>query len=97
MKYRIVNRKRFIAFCVIVIVAVSSLFLLIFRPAMAKDLSGEKYVELTVESGDTLWQIASDYGPADKDIRKTIYDICKINGISAETLYAGSVIMVPAN
>ena len=97
MKYKIVNRKRFITFCVIIILTVSFLFSGIFCPAVAQDLSGEKYIEVTVESGDTLWQIAKEYGPADKDIRETIYDICKINKISAETLYEGIVIMVPVN
>ena len=97
MKYKIVNRKRFITFCVILIVAVSFLFSDIFCPAVAKDLSDESYLEVTVERGDTLWQIAKDYGPSGKDIRETIHNICKINGISAETLYAGAVIMVPTD
>jgi LysM repeat protein len=53
------------------------------------------YQEYEVQAGDTLWQIARETGSANTDVRQTIYEICQVNDISAETLFAGSVIQIP--
>ena len=53
------------------------------------------YKSIQIQPGDTLWDIAAEYGPADRDIRSVIWDICEINGISAEQLTAGQRIIVP--
>ena len=55
----------------------------------------QKYINVEVHSGDTLWAIAKTYGNTNQDIRNTIYDICKLNEVSASTLQPGMVLLIP--
>ena len=48
-----------------------------------------------VKGGDTLWQIAADFGPADSDRRQIVSVIQDLNGINAGTLQIGQVIEIP--
>ncbi len=51
---------------------------------------------ITIESGDTLWKIAQEYGPKEADIRKVVYLICDINDIHMDNIKTGDIIKVPA-
>ena len=92
--YRIKNKFRFTVF-VAVMVVIFSLLLGIIVPVKAHAGSSIRYTEVKVCGGDTLWALAEQYGDPDKDIRETIYDICRINDITAETLRAGDTIIIP--
>lgn len=48
-----------------------------------------------VKGGDTLWQIAGDYGPVGTDRRAVIAVIERINGLEAGVLQVGQVIDIP--
>jgi len=48
-----------------------------------------------VKGGDTLWQIAGDYGPQNTDRRAIVAVIERINGIDAGALQVGQVIDIP--
>ena len=94
-KYRIANRRRFISFMTVVILAcviVTGSAMGVFN-AHSKDVT--TYTTVQVQSGDTLWNLAREYGNAGKDVRQTIYEICKLNDVSAETLQAGQYITIP--
>ena len=94
-KYRIKNRTRFTAFLTILILTssfISGSVLGLFN-ASSKDIT--KYTTVKVESGDTLWNLAKQYGSTNKDIREVIYEICKINNVSAESLQPGQFITIP--
>ena len=52
-------------------------------------------MDVEVKSGDTLWNIAQDYMPDDMDTRKAVFQLCSLNDISADQLYAGMTIQVP--
>ena len=94
-KYRICNKLRFTAFLTTVILVSVICFsaLLGFSDVSA---SGEpEYIEYYVQSGDTLWDIASVYGPADMNIKQFIYLIEKHNSTSAASLQAGQTIEIP--
>jgi uncharacterized protein (DUF1684 family) len=92
--YRIFSKRRFATFLLILC---ASVFLAGFafaeKPVRAAE--APKYTEVEVHAGDTLWQIASKYKDGDQDIRSFIYDICKLNGVSADNLRAGDMILVP--
>ena len=47
-----------------------------------------QYNQVKVELGDTLWEIASEYGPADMDVRQVVHEICQLNDITAGQLEA---------
>jgi uncharacterized protein (DUF1684 family) len=55
----------------------------------------QEYAEVEIRAGDTLWRIAAEYKSEDRDIRRFIHDIRRINGIGAEGIRAGSMILVP--
>ena len=94
-RYRIKNRVRFASFIVISLLLVCTIFntALGFNDALA--LSEQQYIEIQVESGDTLWTIADEYMPDDMDIREAVYVICETNDIDANTLYAGQTLSIP--
>ena len=96
-KYRIKAPVRFTAivttFVLICVFAVSAL-------TGCSDVSAAQepeYVNVRVQSGDTLWDLAKNYGPEDQDIRQTVYDICKLNSITAADLQAGQYILIQAS
>ena len=49
---------------------------------------------VTVESGDTLWTIASSRYP-DADTREKVFQIQQLNGMSGPTILAGQELRVP--
>ena len=94
-RYRIKNRVRFASFIVISLLLVCTIFntVLGFNDALA--LSEQQYIEIEVDSGDTLWTIADEYMPDDMDIREAVYMICEANDVDANTLYAGQTLNIP--
>ena len=65
--------------------------------ARAAEPEDDKYITVVVQSGDTLWTLAREYGPKDQDVRQTIYEICRLNDIQASDLKAGDQITIKAN
>lgn len=94
-RYRIKNRVRFASFIVISLLLICTIAntALGFNDALA--LSEQQYIEIQVESGDTLWTIADEYMPDDMDIREAVYMICETNDVDANTLYAGQTLNIP--
>jgi len=94
-RYRIKNRVRFASFIVISLLLVCTIFntALGFNDALA--LSEQQYIEIQVESGDTLWTIADEFMPDDIDLRDAVYMICDANDMNANELYAGQTLNVP--
>ncbi|NLK72221.1 MAG: LysM peptidoglycan-binding domain-containing protein, partial [Clostridiales bacterium] len=54
-----------------------------------------EYIEVYVESGDTLWGLAQTHGPKNVDKRKIIYEVSKINNLSGDYIYPGEVLKFP--
>lgn len=53
------------------------------------------YKTICVESGDTLWDIAGEYVEgSDMSRQEYIDEICKLNRIQADEIYAGEYIVV---
>ena len=94
-RYRIKNRVRFASFIVISLLLLCTIAntALGFNDALA--LSEQQYIEIQVESGDTLWTIADEFMPDDMDIREAVYMICDVNDVDADTLYAGQTLSIP--
>jgi Tfp pilus assembly protein FimV len=51
--------------------------------------------EYRVKTGDTLWQIAQDFGPESADTRRIVSAIEKLNQMDGGALQAGQVIEIP--
>jgi nucleoid-associated protein YgaU len=63
----------------------------------ASSLTQQEYMEITVQHGDTLWNIAGKYMAETNDIRRAVYTLCNINEISAHELKAGQTLRIPVN
>ncbi len=93
--YRIANRFRFTLFVVLAIIIVTTAFNFALGFNTAVSLTKTEYTDVQILSGDTLWTVAETYMPGEMDTREAVYQLCKINDISAAELYAGMTIQVP--
>ena len=94
-KYKIKSRNRFTLFVALMIVfmVMTSNTLLGFNNASS--LTERAYIEITVEAGDTLWDIANEYMTGYGDVRRAVYTLCVLNGIAAHELRAGLTLRIP--
>jgi hypothetical protein len=94
-KYKVVNYKRFRSFVMIsAILAVLTASVLVYN-ITAFSLNGNTFIEIPVRDGDTIWNIAKQYGTSDS-IRHDVYTIMKLNNIEDGMIYPGQVIIVPS-
>ena len=96
-KYRIKSGFRFTIFITVLVIVAVLIVNAILGLSDASGLSEEKseYIELTIEYGDTLWEIADTYMPDGMDLRECVYILCELNSITAGSIYPGQVILVP--
>lgn len=78
----------------VLLVAILTVFLLIGGAAEADEPSAPPAIHV-VESGDTLWSIASLYAPPGSDIRATIHDISTLSGLESSLIYPGQKLLIP--
>ena len=94
-RYRVANRFRFTVFVTVMIILMTTLVNFALGLNTAESLTYVEYMDLEVMAGDTLWSIAETYMSDSGDIRVAVYELCKLNDISADQLYAGMTIQVP--
>lgn len=94
-KYRIKSKIRFTLFMTFAILIVFSVSGTIIGAFNAESLTKPVYSEINVQSGDTLWNLAQEFGPDSKDIRVVVHEICKINDITADSIHPGQKILIP--
>lgn len=94
-RYRIKSKFRFTIFLsllfILLIVSISSLM----GFYQSESLTQANYMEIQIEQGDTLWNLAKEFGPANQDLRKVVYQICMLNEISDDYIYPGQSILIP--
>ncbi len=94
-RHRIKSKFRFCLTVTILLVILISAAGNLMGPNQALSLTKPVYTEIMIVNGDTLWELAKVYGPDDQDIRKVVHAICKINGISADSIQSGQKILIP--
>lgn len=60
----------------------------------SKDEPVKYYTSISVESGDTLWDIAKEHRPEGCSINSYINEIIELNHMNSSTLYAGQHIII---
>lgn len=89
--YVLKNKRKFLNFLLVLSIILSCIILASNSYAYKE----KQYDIVIVEAGDTLWDIARSYNK-NQDIRKTIYEIRKINGLSENSIiYTGDELKVP--
>lgn len=88
------NKIRFSIFLIII----SLLTMIVFNLVFLHKVEGQENSNLkviTVDDGDTLWDIVSEYTGNEYDIRKEIYRLKKINQLETSYIYSGQELMIP--
>ena len=78
----------------VLVACVCTVFLLIGGAAEADEPTAPPAVHV-VESGDTLWSIASLYASPGSDIRATIHDISTLSGLESSLIHPGQKLLIP--
>lgn len=86
---RIANKYKFIRSMSILVF----LIVAIFNISIATSDEAET-ISYTVCKGDTLWTIAGEYTPKNKDIRQTIYEIKQLNNMTNSNIYEGQELKI---
>jgi len=94
-RHRIKSKFRFCLFLTIIFVISITAIGNLIGCNQAISMTIPKYEEITTIPGDTLWELAKEYGPHDQDVRRVVYAICKINSTSATELRPGQKILIP--
>ena len=94
-RYQITSPIRFVAFLLIAMLLVISATIIVNGSDRGYGSDESTYTEIRIQSGDTLWDLAKEYGPSDEDVRKVVKRICNINGIVPEGLMPGQKIKIP--
>ena len=92
--YTITSKPRFIAFVAITIILFTLIFNFIFGISTVQSETEQRYIQVGVFTGDTLWSIAEEYMP-DMDTREAVYILTKINNLDSSGLVPGQIIEVP--
>jgi len=95
--YRVKARGKFTLFIAFMIVLIAIISSTVFGATGADSLGQYEYIQITVQHGDTLWNIARTYMPGVNDIRRAVHILCKVNEISAHELKAGQILLIPVN
>lgn len=88
---RIKNKIKFIRSIAIIIFFLIALFNISIANTDKKEA---EIIDYTITPGETLWSIAGEYTPNSKDVRETIYEIKKLNNMTASNIYAGQTIKI---
>lgn len=70
-------------------------FCLIFKHTKVESKHPDKYFTVIVESGQTLWGIASKFNNEGEDIRKMVHEIKKANNINNALIVPGQLLKIP--
>ena len=88
---RIVLRKRFVV--LVACTALTGAMFGVFGSASASK-EAETFV-LTVSYGDTLWDIASENNTRNKDVRRVVDDIIRLNHMTDTSICCGDELIIP--
>ena len=95
VKFRVVNKKRFMLFMFVVFVIFFIAIRQIILPLCANSQSDKEYNIVYAKRGDSLWSIASKNNYNNSDLRELIYTISKENNIENSSIYEGQPIKIP--
>ena len=72
--------------------------LVLLLPATGKAVDDLASIEvITVQPGDTLWEIAARATPVEEDVRATVFVIKSLNELNSSIIVPGQRLRVPAS
>lgn len=95
MKIKIVNKFRFTVALTIALLLICTALFAAFGGFKAYSKDTVDYTLHTVDNRETIWSIAEQYCKKGQDVRKTVYEIKKTNGIQGNIISAGQTLKIP--
>lgn len=95
MRIRIKSKVRFTISMTVLILLLLTSYNFLTGKMKVEAYASEKYIEVTVEKGDTIWGIAKEHKPTDMEIRNYVYLVCKYNGLDNANILPGQKILMP--
>ncbi|MBN2285796.1 MAG: LysM peptidoglycan-binding domain-containing protein [Tissierellales bacterium] len=95
-RYRVYNEKRFKRFIFFSIAIIGLILATTLYSLTAYSFNETKYIEVPVRAGDTIWDIAIEYGTG-HSVRQIVYNIIELNHIEDALIYPGQIIKIPVN
>ena len=94
---RLTRRGRLVVFVAALLVTLSAMLLAVVPSVIATVTAGDPVPvsEVTVQPGDTLWDIASAANPGG-DVTQTVDEIAELNALSNGQLRVGQELTIPA-
>jgi len=89
--YVLKNPRRF---CFVIMLLTMLITCTLFISIVNGADSGPSYINVTVEKGDTLWDLAKEYNKGG-DIRMFIHQVRELNDLSGSVIIEGDVIKIP--
>lgn len=93
-RQRKLRRQRSAALMVLIILM---MFVMAHAAFSKQETSRTCITSVTVQSGDTLWSIAREYKPGDKDLREFVYEIAADNGVRDCEIVVGQTLFIPVS
>lgn len=97
VRVRIRSKFRFITFLIIVLGLTVGMFGFVTGMNESTASMTQDYTSITVDVGDTLWDIANSVNHKNTDTRIIVHAICQLNDIQAGDLQPGMVLTVPTD
>lgn len=98
-RYFLYGYEKFLfAACFIILLFLAVLFFLPGKNASAKNSTDPVYkiMSVSIETGDSLWSIASRYYSEEfSSLQDYISEIKRMNCMTGDTIYAGGYLLVP--
>ena len=95
--YRYARRLNFKRLFLLLTIIITSIFTIYFAKSFKyeRKIKYETVSELQIRSGDTLWDIATQYKAEGEDTRFFIYEIKKLNNLTGNVIKVGQVLYIP--
>jgi len=93
------NKVHVSAICIsiIIVLLIVCSGLIIANAAVSDDVKSDQnkyYTSISIEKGDTLWSIASNYVSGPKTISNYVNDLKEINNLQTDCIYQGQSLIV---
>ncbi len=89
-KFALLKKKLFLSSIILILILISGFYITTYA-----DANNTLVANHQVQSGETLWQIASMYDHGNKDIREFIFNIKKINNLGSGLIKPGQILEIP--
>lgn len=83
-----------LTFAIVMLFCISSFVIVHASERLDKKSMTKYYTSITIESDDTLWDIAQQYNTGNENTVKYINTVKKMNHMSSDTLYSGNNLLI---